>query len=52
MSCKRPIDLRLTNGSGIFGYISYLVEKDRKFIIDTLVNGTPQLTAVKKSYPD
>ena len=25
---------------GIFGYINYLVEKDRKFILDTLVNGT------------
>lgn len=25
--------------SGIFGYINYLVEKDRKYIIDTLVNG-------------
>lgn len=25
--------------SGIFGYINYLVEKDRKFIVDTLVNG-------------
>jgi glucosamine--fructose-6-phosphate aminotransferase (isomerizing) len=26
--------------SGIFGYINYLVEKDRKYILDTLVNGT------------
>jgi hypothetical protein len=25
--------------SGIFGYINYLVEKDRKYIIDTLING-------------
>lgn len=25
--------------SGIFGYVNYLVEKDRKTIIDTLVNG-------------
>lgn len=25
--------------SGIFGYINYLVEKDRKFILDTLING-------------
>lgn len=24
---------------GIFGYINYLVEKDRKYILDTLVNG-------------
>ena len=28
---------------GIFGYINYLVEKDRKFIIDTLVNGLSRL---------
>ena len=27
-------------GSGIFGYINYLVEKDRKYILDTLVNGS------------
>lgn len=27
------------NHSGIFGYINYLVEKDRKFITDTLING-------------
>jgi glutamine---fructose-6-phosphate transaminase (isomerizing) len=26
-------------GSGIFGYVNYLVEKDRKFILQTLVNG-------------
>lgn len=25
--------------SGIFGYINYLVEKDRKYILETLVNG-------------
>ena len=25
--------------SGIFGYINYLIERDRKFILDTLVNG-------------
>ena len=33
---------RLTtpSNSGIFGYINYLVEKDRKYILDTLVNGT------------
>ncbi|OTA97898.1 hypothetical protein M434DRAFT_18811 [Hypoxylon sp. CO27-5] len=29
--------------SGIFGYINYLVEKDRKFILDTLVNGLSRL---------
>jgi hypothetical protein len=29
--------------SGIFGYINYLVEKDRKFIVNTLVNGKPAL---------
>ena len=28
---------------GIFGYINYLVEKDRKFILDTLVNGKSPL---------
>lgn len=28
---------------GIFGYINYLVEKDRKYILDTLVNGECQL---------
>lgn len=27
------------SASGIFGYVNYLVEKDRKFILDTLVNG-------------
>jgi glucosamine--fructose-6-phosphate aminotransferase (isomerizing) len=29
--------------SGIFGYINYLVEKDRKFILKTLVNGLKRL---------
>jgi len=33
---RPPADLN----SGIFGYINYLVEKDRKYILDTLVNGT------------
>jgi glutamine---fructose-6-phosphate transaminase (isomerizing) len=28
---------------GIFGYINYLVEKDRRFIIDTLINGLSRL---------
>ncbi|QIW99931.1 hypothetical protein AMS68_005449 [Peltaster fructicola] len=28
---------------GIFGYINFLVEKDRKFILDTLVNGLARL---------
>ncbi|KAI9674284.1 MAG: glutamine--fructose-6-phosphate transaminase (isomerizing) [Trizodia sp. TS-e1964] len=28
---------------GIFGYINYLVEKDRKYILDTLVNGLSRL---------
>ena len=27
------------SNSGIFGYVNYLVEKDRKTILDTLVNG-------------
>jgi hypothetical protein len=31
--------IRIRSGSGIFGYINYLVEKDRKYILDTLVNG-------------
>ena len=31
-------------GSGIFGYINYLVEKDRKYILDTLVNGRREKT--------
>jgi len=29
----------LTIDSGIFGYVNYLVERDRKFIIETLLNG-------------
>lgn len=33
------VTTQLTTDSGIFGYINYLVEKDRKFILDTLVNG-------------
>ncbi|KAK0656862.1 hypothetical protein B0T16DRAFT_400423 [Cercophora newfieldiana] len=28
---------------GIFGYVNYLVEKDRKFIINTLINGLSRL---------
>ncbi|RPB12092.1 glucosamine-fructose-6-phosphate aminotransferase [Morchella conica CCBAS932] len=28
---------------GIFGYINYLVEKDRKFILDTLIQGLSRL---------
>lgn len=28
---------------GIFGYVNYLVEKDRKFILNTLVNGLSRL---------
>ncbi|CBX90231.1 hypothetical protein LEMA_uP063570.1 [Plenodomus lingam JN3] len=28
---------------GIFGYINYLVEKDRKYILDTLINGLQRL---------
>jgi len=33
-----------TINSGIFGYVNYLVEKDRKTILDTLVNGTSHAT--------
>lgn len=29
----------INHNSGIFGYINYLVERDRKYILDTLVNG-------------
>lgn len=29
--------------SGIFGYINYLVEKDRDYILKTLVNGLSRL---------
>ena len=36
--------------SGIFGYISYLVEKDRKYILDTLVNGRHLLLAGRGLY--
>jgi hypothetical protein len=38
--------------SGIFGYINYLVEKDRKYILDTLVNGTSAETNKKKTLTD
>lgn len=31
--------------SGIFGYLNYLVERDRKYILDTLVNGTARSLA-------
>lgn len=37
----------LTPRSGIFGYINYLVEKDRKTILDTLVNGKPLCAATR-----
>lgn len=37
------------NDSGIFGYINYLVEKDRKYIIDTLVNGRPKAILAMQS---
>ncbi|ERT01300.1 glucosamine--fructose-6-phosphate aminotransferase (isomerizing) [Sporothrix schenckii 1099-18] len=39
-----PLLMELAQGpDGIFGYVSYLVEKDRKFILDTLVNGLSRL---------
>ena len=28
---------------GIFGYVNYLVERDRKFIVDTLLTGLGRL---------
>jgi hypothetical protein len=31
----------IDQSSGIFGYVNCLVERDRKYILDTLVNGTP-----------
>jgi glucosamine--fructose-6-phosphate aminotransferase (isomerizing) len=37
---RPPADHDSLSYSGIFGYVNYLVEKDRKFIIDTLINGT------------
>jgi glucosamine--fructose-6-phosphate aminotransferase (isomerizing) len=37
------LTLTLSSNSGIFGYVNYLVEKDRKFIIDTLINGLSRL---------
>ena len=41
MAVMEPLaDTTLSASSGIFGYVNYLVEKDRKFIIDTLINGT------------
>jgi hypothetical protein len=41
-SCAPPEEQTLTAVcSGIFGYINYLVEKDRKYILDTLINGEP-----------
>jgi hypothetical protein len=33
--------------SGIFGYINYLVERDRQFIIDTLLNGMSPTTVLR-----
>jgi glutamine---fructose-6-phosphate transaminase (isomerizing) len=33
----------LRSHSGIFGYINYLVEKDRDYILKTLVNGLARL---------
>ncbi|KAI9823224.1 MAG: glutamine--fructose-6-phosphate transaminase (isomerizing) [Phylliscum demangeonii] len=36
-------ELTRSHVSGIFGYINYLVEKDRKHILDTLVNGLSRL---------
>jgi len=42
-------DHLLTARSGIFGYVNYLVEKDRKYIIDTLVNG--QSAAIIRPVP-
>ena len=40
VSENSPADSNASFSSGIFGYVNYLVEKDRKFILDTLINGT------------
>ncbi|TQB67491.1 glutamine--fructose-6-phosphate transaminase (isomerizing) [Monascus purpureus] len=34
---------QLTKPSGIFGYINYLIERDRRYIVDTLLNGLARL---------
>ena len=39
-AANKETALTVAANSGIFGYINYLVEKDRKYILDTLVNGT------------
>jgi len=39
------LQLRFISHSGIFGYINYLVEKDRRYIVDTLVNGRYRSTS-------
>lgn len=45
------LQLRFISHSGIFGYINYLVEKDRKYIVDTLVNGRHRSTSSLISLP-
>jgi hypothetical protein len=47
--CFIPIDVNMR--SGIFGYISYLVEKDRRHIIDILLNGEMSMRARLLSSP-
>ena len=37
--------------SGIFGYVNYLVERDRKFVLETLLNGKPSLPLPFPSSP-
>lgn len=36
---KLPANLVIPLNSGIFGYINYLVDKDRRQILETLTNG-------------
>jgi glucosamine--fructose-6-phosphate aminotransferase (isomerizing) len=36
--------------SGIFGYVNYLVERDRKTILDTLVNGANNPKHISKDF--
>jgi hypothetical protein len=36
-------ELSLIQMCGIFGYVNYLVERDRKYIVDTLLTGLSRL---------
>jgi hypothetical protein len=51
-SCAPPPEEQTLTAasSGIFGYINYLVEKDRKYILNTLINGEPSLSVRSTSW--